>query len=529
MKKYENKIIKSNNSNIKYHMIKPFIKWVGGKTQIIKPIISKFPIKVNNYYEPFLGGGSVLIELIKMLEEDKIIIEGNINVSDINNTLIITYQMIKKNPNELLLNLNKLTKNYSNASIKKIYEGKRPKNTIAPSLKLAKQQGKEELYYYYRNKFNKLKIKQKFKSNDKLKLASLFIFLNKTGFRGLYRETNNKFNVPYGNYKKPKIYDSNNIIQLSKLFNEYDIHFKNCDFYDISETIQSNDFIYLDSPYYPENEKSFVKYVSKGFTLEHHNKLKQLCDIISVKQANFLQSNSCTKYILASYKDYNISQIECKRSINSKQPDSKTMEVLINNINYNEQINMMGKKIISSNYLDDQTVINWVKGDELWMNKYILSRKKDGKIHNLFEKEWGQKLTQKFNNQWTTILGENLLKEVLIKMGKKIWRPEIINNYKPDWETDDAIWEVKTRTWTTAGTAGEKILGTPFKYCELPTLYKKKLNIVTIAYQEHEAKQFGCFGTTSKQKNDMIKFWQEQQIYYIRFTDLLKQANVIEI
>lgn len=526
MKKYENK--KGKIPNLKnIIMIKPFIKWAGGKTQIIKEVVSKFPIKINNYYEPFLGGGSVLIELIKMLEEGKVIIEGNINTSDINRILILTYKNIKSNSKKLISRLNKLSKNYNNAEMKKIYQGKRPKNIVAKNLKTAKEQGKEELYYFYRNKFNKLKVKEELEEKDELKLASLFIFLNKTGFRGLYRETKNKFNVPFGNYKNPQILDKHNLKKLSKLFNRYNINFTCEDFNNISEKIEKNDFVYLDSPYYPENEKSFVKYVGDGFNLEQHNKLKKLCDLIEDKEGNFLESNSCTPYINKLYQEYNISNIECKRSINSKKPDARTFEVLINNKNSNNLIEMMSNIKILTNYLSDQNVINWVKCSDEWINKHNLSNKKNGEIYNQLEKEWGKNLTKKYNNQWTTTLGESLLEEVLIKLGKKVWRPNKINNYKPDWETKDAIWEVKTRTWTTSGTAGEKILGTPFKYCEIPSLYKKKLNIVTVAYQEYEAIKFGCFGGVCKEKDNMIKYWKNRNINYLKFTDLLKQAKII--
>ena len=181
----------------------------------------------------------------------------------------------------------------------------------------------------------------------------------------------------------------------------------------------------------------------------------------------------------------------------------------------------------STNYLSDKNVIDWAKGSEEWIKKHNLSNKKNGEIHNQLEKEWGKNVTKKYNNQWTTTLGEYLLKEVLIKLNKKVCRPQNISNLKPDWETEDAIWEVKTRTWTTSGTIGEKILGTPFKYCEIPSIYKKKLNIVTIAYQEYEAIKFGCFGGVCKEKDNMIKYWKDKNINYVKFTDLLKQAKII--
>ena len=103
-----------------------------------------------------------------------------------------------------------------------------------------------------------------------------------------------------------------------------------------------------------------------------------------------------------------------------------------------------------------------------------------------------------------------------------------MNGYKPDWETEDGIYEVKTRNWTTTGTAGEKILGTPFKYADIPVLYKKPLYIVTIAYQEYEAfSKFELFDSKSQRRIQMIKQWKEMDIEFIKCSDLLKKIKLI--
>ncbi len=148
-------------------MTKPFIKWVGGKTQIINQIIEKIPNKINNYYEPFLGGGAVLIELMKQLNFGKIEISGNIFVSDINPILISTYKNIKKYSNSLIKKLDELEKNYLNTPMEKIYEGKRPRNMVAKNIELAKK-SREELYYFYRNEFNIIRNKEKITKHEKI-------------------------------------------------------------------------------------------------------------------------------------------------------------------------------------------------------------------------------------------------------------------------------------------------------------------------------------------------------------------------
>jgi len=159
-------------------------------------------------------------------------------------------------------------------------------------------------------------------------------------------------------------------------------------------------------------------------------------------------------------------------------------------------------------------------------NEVFSSKKEQRKIANTNEKKWGNKMiNSNYNNkQWTTKLGEQLVKDALEKNGKTVWRPKCMGNMKPDWETNDAIWEVKTRNWTTSGTAGEKILGTPYKYANVPSLYGKPLKIVCVAFQEYEAiHMFGLFGgdkmTLGRQKQ--IDMWKTLDIEFIKFTSLI--------
>lgn len=160
-----------------------------------------------------------------------------------------------------------------------------------------------------------------------------------------------------------------------------------------------------------------------------------------------------------------------------------------------------------------------------------IKQQKQEKQNN--EKEWGNLMINKTDcKQWTTLLGENLVKEVLIMNGENPRKPVSKNNFQPDWETDDYIYEVKTSSWCVDGTAGEKVLGTWIKYQDIPTLYKKPLRIVCVAYQEWEL-TFGkikYFGEEVTEKTrlilDLAKSWD---IEYITFSDLVKNIIMSEL
>lgn len=301
-----------------------FLKWVGGKSQLlahIEPHLIKHTI--NTYREPFLGGGSVLIHLLNMLESDKINVNG-IRASDYNTGLINTYNQIKKNTKCVIKHLKKICNEYQSGNTPQKQSGRKNLKLVKP----LEGATKEEVYYYYRDKFNKLK---EANSSKKSLMAALFIFLNKTGFRGLYRESKTGvFNVPYGNYKNPKIYDEKNLMQLSYLFNKYQVKFKVCDFRDVK--VKNHDFVYLDPPYYPETATSFVSYNKSGFADAENQALVDLCKRIHRRKAHFLLSNSNADYIHKKYKKYNINTVSARRAINSKKPESTTTEVLVSNV-----------------------------------------------------------------------------------------------------------------------------------------------------------------------------------------------------
>ena len=143
---------------------------------------------------------------------------------------------------------------------------------------------------------------------------------------------------------------------------------------------------------------------------------------------------------------------------------------------------------------------------------------------NKAETQWGNAMIgQENNNNWTTKLGEGLVHDALVLRGENPRKPAEIGGYKPDWETDKFIYEVKTRNWTTTGTAGEKVFGTMYKYSDIPELYGKPLRIVCVAYQEWELSNCNTrlFGEVSPQKKRFIDLAAEMEITYMKFSDLV--------
>ena len=188
-------------------------------------------------------------------------------------------------------------------------------------------ESKESYYYYLRNEFNKLHSKDNKTNDDKLKISVLFLFINKTCFRGMYREGPNGYNV-FGIIKTPEIVTLEQLLCVSKLIKK--VKFKHLDFRKSLDKVLDKDFVYLDPPYAPKDNKSFVKYNKSGFNLDCHN---QLFDKIKKLNSKFLLSNAKVELVTNAFNEesYNIETILAKRSINSKNPGSKTEEVLISN------------------------------------------------------------------------------------------------------------------------------------------------------------------------------------------------------
>tara|TARA_B100001248_G_C27375302_1_gene453939 strand:- start:923 stop:1822 length:900 start_codon:yes stop_codon:yes gene_type:complete len=298
---------------VEHNLQKPFLKWVGGKTQIINDIIAKIPSQMNNYHELFLGGGSVLLAVLSLQKQNKITIKNTIYAYDINNVLINVYKNIQNNKNELYEIINLYVKEYDD--IKGSVINRNP-STIEEA-----KTSKESYYYWIRNKYNNIE-------KNTIECSALFMFLNKTCFRGMYREGPNGYNVPYGHYKKtPTIISKKDLDYISDLLKN--VQFKSCSFTESIKNVKEGDFVYLDPPYAPEKSTSFVKYVSEGFNIETHQILFD--NIKKMKNVKFIMSNAKVDLVTDNFKEYNCNDIIARRAINSKKPQSKTTEVIIYN------------------------------------------------------------------------------------------------------------------------------------------------------------------------------------------------------
>jgi len=309
----------SNMSFNKKQIPKPLLKWIGGKSQILEKIFDILPKKINNYHEIFVGGGSIMLMMLWAKKEGKIEINGKINVYDLNKYLIETYENIKNKREELFNKLNILKKEFNDCKI----DGEiiRKPKTYEDS-----KTSKESYYYWIRKKFNDNKDED---DRDSVLCSAYFIFLNKTGFRGMYREGPNGYNIPYGNYKNPQMINKEHLYEISDLIK--DVNFYNYDFEKSFETIKGKEnFIYLDPPYAPENSKSFVGYTKDGFNKEKHNKLFELTKNIS-KNNKIIMSNSKVELVTDNFKNFNCLDIKARRAINSKNPGSITTEIIIYN------------------------------------------------------------------------------------------------------------------------------------------------------------------------------------------------------
>ena len=296
---------------IKKGTVKPFLKWAGGKGQLIDEIEKFYPFdkKINKYAEPFIGGGAVLFDILNKYELEKIYI------SDVNKELVNCYVAIKENVHELIKKLRKIEDEF-----------------------LAREKEDRKIYYYEkREKFNKLKLEN---NNEKINRAALMIFLNRTCFNGLYR-VNKKglFNVPMGDYKNPKICDEENLIKISKKLKNVEVIYG--DYKKSYDFIDENTFVYFDPPYRPLNQtSSFTSYTEYIFGDKEQIELSEYFRILNKKGAKLLLSNSDPKNVDINdeffdnlYKEFDIKRIEASRAINSKgEKRGKVTEVLISNI-----------------------------------------------------------------------------------------------------------------------------------------------------------------------------------------------------
>lgn len=271
--------------------LSPVIKWVGGKRQLLTEIKELMPKEYNHYYEPFIGGAALLLEVQP----------ENATINDFNLELTNLYKTIKENPSDLIAKLKEHKKNHS------------------------------EEYFYEIRKMDREAGYSKLSNVDK---AARMIYLNKTGFNGLYR-VNSKgyFNVPFGKYDNPSVLNEDNINGVHKYLSEKNVNILNGDFEKAVEEAKEGDFVYFDPPYMPLSAtSSFVGYVAGGFGTEEQERLKNCCDKLTKKGVKFILSNSYCEYITNLYHEYNIKTVDARRSINSKADKRGAIkEVLIYN------------------------------------------------------------------------------------------------------------------------------------------------------------------------------------------------------
>jgi DNA adenine methylase len=304
-----------------YH---PPLKWVGGKGQILDAVLDQFPTVIHNYYEPFLGGGSVLIGLLSRMKEGRITVTGSISASDLNPTLIGFYKIIQTNPSGLITECERLATDYAAAAA----AAPTPVVNRTPATPEEARSSSESFYYWCRAQFNL--IPKTPVARATVHAAALFLFLNRTCFRGVYREGPHGFNVPYGHYKNPTIVDPAQLHALSALLQP--VVFSVVPVATLLAGIvtpDGNDFMYLDPPYVPETGTSFTAYNVDGFGPAAHTALFEALHGLSPMR--FLLSNSAMPIVLEAFPapTYNTKHLLARRAIHSKAPGSTTTEVLI--------------------------------------------------------------------------------------------------------------------------------------------------------------------------------------------------------
>lgn len=299
-------------------MAKPFLKWAGGKTQLISSIEKSLPydITINNftYIEPFVGSGAVLFWMLNNFPNLQKAV-----INDINEDLINTYKTIASKPKELISILQILQEQFHGLD--------------------GKDEEKKEFYYKKREIYNTRK-------EEKSGQAALFIFLNRTCFNGLYRvNRQNEFNVPMGSYKRPTICDQENIFAVSNALQKVEIL---CGDYENTLTeAMTNSFFYFDPPYKPlSNTSSFNSYAKDEFNDEEQIRLRNFCAKLEQQGHKWMLSNSDVKvrdekdsFFDEIYSEFSISRVKAKRSINANpEKRGELNELLITNYNYEKAL-----------------------------------------------------------------------------------------------------------------------------------------------------------------------------------------------
>lgn len=293
---------------------KPFIKWVGGKTQLLGQLSSFFPKRLYTesftYIEPFVGGGAMLFFILRHFSNVKRAV-----INDINENLIRAYQTIKKEPQQLIRVLGNIENDY---------------------LSINNETGRKQFFLDIRAEFNT-------HPANSLTNTAYLIFLNKTCFNGLYRvNRNGKFNVPFGKYAHPTICNAEVILSDSALLNQFQVEITTGSYLETEELIDNRglNFIYFDPPYRPLSAtSSFTSYTQNDFSDADQAELAALCTRISSPQCLWMLSNADCKahnptddFFERHYAQFHINKVWASRALNSNpQKRGKLTELLIHN------------------------------------------------------------------------------------------------------------------------------------------------------------------------------------------------------
>ena len=260
---------------------KPFVKWAGGKRQLIPILNENLSKSFGTYFEPFLGGGALLFHILTERKGQKC------SISDLNSDLVLTYTTIRDRIDELISSLKNHEKNYHKDS---------------------------KSYYYSVRESN---------PRSEIEKTSRLLFMNRTCFNGLYRvNSKGKFNVPLGRYTNPNIVNEENLRSVSSILQSSKVAIKCRDFESVLRDAKKGDLVYFDPPYQPVSDTAnFTSYTNKSFTYEDLNRLADLCLKLDSRGCNVLLSNSDSKEVadIFSGKSWKIKKIHANRSINSNK------------------------------------------------------------------------------------------------------------------------------------------------------------------------------------------------------------------
>ena len=300
----------------------PFLKWVGGKGQLLKQLEALLPKELYEeeftYIEPFVGGGAMLFFMLQHFPNIR-----NVVINDINRNLTEAYRVVKEQPDELVLNLKRIEQEYK---------------------RLSDEESRKDYFLGMRQTFNE-------EALDALSKTSLLFFLNRTCFNGLYRENSRgKFNVPFGSYSNPTICNPEVIYADSQLLNKSDVEILNGDFEAIAQHIDRRRlcFIYFDPPYRPlSSTSSFNSYVKEAFNDDEQRRLAEFCRRLSnqgnclwmLSNADCSAKNPEDRFFEEIYKDFDFQHVWASRSVNAvASKRGKLTELLIRNYQERENV-----------------------------------------------------------------------------------------------------------------------------------------------------------------------------------------------